>query len=462
MSAVRDVVYRGLFGLQFRTTVLLAGIVLAATGLIGATFLRLSTQLIVADAESNARDLARALALSSSAAVESEDRESLMRVAEESVNKGRLAYAIFATTTGQMLASFQREPGSIRELLHNGTDRVSVEPIDRPDLVASEKGGSRIDVVYPVQALTPNSVGSAFRPTVGFVRIGVSLKSSEASLNALVRNVFGLSIGITLLMVPIGYQVVRYVIGPIEHLSSAARAFAAGRLDARVEVKRRDEIGELSRSFNLMADELASSHNQLVKLNAELEDRVLRRTTELENANRQLREMAARDSLTGLYNRRHFNDLLAQLFAESTRYGTDLTCMMMDLDNFKRVNDSLGHQAGDKLLQLAADVIRSSIREADVAVRYGGDEFAILLPQTSPTDARHSAERVISNFRATLARDLPEASIATLSIGLVSRERNLPTTAAELVNLADEALYLAKAGGKNRITVARPAGALVS
>jgi two-component system, cell cycle response regulator len=227
-----------------------------------------------------------------------------------------------------------------------------------------------------------------------------------------------------------------------------------------VDIRRRDEIGELALSFNTMADEMASSHNQLVKLNAELEDRVLQRTMALENANRMLHDMAARDSLTGLYNRRHFNDLLAQLFAESSRYGSDLTCMMLDLDNFKRVNDSLGHQTGDRLLQLTADVIRGSIREADVAVRYGGDEFAVLLPQTAPTDAQNSAERVLNNFRQRVARELPEAGIASLSIGLVSRERDQPTTATELVNLADEALYLAKAGGKNRITVARPAGAL--
>jgi diguanylate cyclase (GGDEF)-like protein len=166
--------------------------------------------------------------------------------------------------------------------------------------------------------------------------------------------------------------------------------------------------------------------------------------------------MAARDSLTGLYNRRHFNDLCAQLFAEAARYQTDLTCMMIDLDNFKRVNDTLGHQTGDDLLRLTAEIIRGSIRESDVAVRYGGDEFAVLLPRTSPTEARASAERILARFREDIADKLPEASIASLSIGLVSREQDQPASVVELVNLADEALYLAKAGGKNRITVARP------
>jgi diguanylate cyclase (GGDEF)-like protein len=208
-----------------------------------------------------------------------------------------------------------------------------------------------------------------------------------------------------------------------------------------------------------MADELARSHNQLVKLNAELEDRVYQRTCALEEANKLLRDMASRDSLTGLYNRRHFNDLLAQLFAESVRYNTDLTCMMIDLDNFKAVNDSLGHQTGDHLLQITADCIRGSIRESDVAIRFGGDEFAVLLPQTSPIDARNSAERILINFRQHLTRHMPEATITSLSIGLVSREGDLPNTASELVTLADEALYQAKAAGKNRITVASASAA---
>jgi diguanylate cyclase (GGDEF)-like protein len=205
-----------------------------------------------------------------------------------------------------------------------------------------------------------------------------------------------------------------------------------------------------------MADELASSHDKLVKLNAELEDRVMKRTTALEAANVRLREMAARDALTGLYNRRHFNDLLGQLFAESTRYHSDLTLMMLDLDNFKRVNDTLGHQVGDQLLRMTADVILQCIRESDVAVRYGGDEFIVLWPQTSPEEARASAERILARFREELTRALPEAGIASLSIGVASRRADEPTEPMHLVQLADEALYLAKAGGKNRITVLQP------
>jgi len=195
---------------------------------------------------------------------------------------------------------------------------------------------------------------------------------------------------------------------------------------------------------------------EMKRANQRLERELLVRNQELEKVNSQLRETAARDSLTGLYNRRHFGELLGQFFAEARRYNTDLTCMMIDLDNFKRVNDTLGHQVGDRLLQLTARAIHESVRESDVAVRYGGDEFLVLLPRTTPADAQTSAKRILSRFHADVAARLPDAAVASLSIGLASREQDQPPSGEALVRLADEALYLAKAGGKDRIMVVRP------
>lgn len=451
---------RGLFGLQFRTTVLLTLVVLAATGLTGATYLRISSRLALNQTKKHARDIARALAAGAAGAVERGDREALLAIAAGTVPGSELCYLLFTDVTGEILASQQQGTGNITHLMLEDSRRVSVEPIDRPMLSFHGETGPRIDVVYPV--LTPRACDyldhGASPPTVGYVRLGLSLEASKLRLAALVRSAVGLAIGITLLMVPVGYELVRNVVGPLNKIGDAARTLAKGRLDTRVKTKRRDEIGQLTMTFNMMADELASSHNKLVELNAELEDRVTKRTMALEEANSRLREMAARDALTGLYNRRHFNDLLGQLFAESTRYHSDLTLMMLDLDNFKRVNDTLGHQTGDKLLRMTADVLLQCIRESDVAVRYGGDEFIVLWPQTSPEEARASAERILTRFRSELIKEIPEASIASLSIGVASRRSDEPSEPMHLVQLADEALYLAKAGGKNRITVLQPAG----
>lgn len=456
---MRQQFFRGLFGLQFRTTLLLTGVVLAATGLTGATYLRISQQSALLQAKSHASALARTLAVGGARAVPIEDRQRLLAIVDDAVPDSNLCYVIFTDMGGRILASQQRCSGTVNQIILHDRDHISVEPIDQPHVLTDGFGQEWIDVVYPVPAYfddEPMFVAEDRRPTTGYVRLGLSLRPQSKGLDAIARNIIGLAVGIALLMVPLGYEIVRYLLKPIHRLSEAAAGLAAGRLETRVEATRRDEIGDLSKAFNSMADKLSTSHDQLLQQSAELEERVHQRTTELEKANRQLLEMATRDSLTGLYNRRHFNDLLSQLFAESERYGTDLTCIMLDLDNFKRVNDSLGHQMGDQLLELTARVIKASIRESDVPVRYGGDEFAVLLPRTSPNDARASAERMLARFRSEMASSLPIASIVSLSIGLASREQDQPTTAPELLNLADEALYLAKAGGKNRITVLRP------
>lgn len=446
-------------GLQFRSTLLLTFVVLAGTGLTAATCLRVSSRITLGQTKRHARDLARSLASASASVVTERDRAALLAIAESCVRGGELSYVIFADPTGEMIAGSQSGAGNITRYLLDDVKKVSVEPIDVPQLTFQEDQGTRIDVVYPVYAKVPAMEKGELRATIGYVRIGVSLTQTEARVAALIRNTMGLALGITLLMIPVGYEVVRNIASPINKLRETAQRYAAGLLHDRVQIRRGDEIGDLAIAFNGMADALEESHGNLTRLNSELEERVKKRTEALEQANRRFRELAARDSLTGLYNRRHFNDLLTQLFAESMRYHTDLTCMMIDLDNFKRVNDSLGHQVGDNLLRMTAKVIQQSIRIADVAVRYGGDEFVVLLPQTSPEDARASAERIINGFRAELTNNLPEASIASLSIGLASRANDQPQESMQLVQLADEALYLAKAGGKNRITVVQPVAA---
>ncbi len=455
---------RTIFGLQFRTTALLAGVVLAATGLTGSMHLRMSSREAVTQTKRYASNLARSLALAVADEVERRDRSALLAITQSLVPDTELAYLIFTDVKGELLASCQHGTGNITHLVLEDARQVSVEPINQPLLTYVGDKMPRIDVVYPVpaehslrdQGAPADSSAAQLHPTIGYVRLGVSLAGSQQRLTALVRNVLGLALGITLLMVPLGYEVVRNVVGPLNKIAEAARNYARGNLDVRVKLKRRDEIGALTEAFNSMADELAQTHTKLVRAKTQLEDRIIQRTMALEDANRKLKDMASRDPMTGLFNRRHFNHLLGQLFAEAVRYRTDLTCMMIDLDNLKRVNDTLGHGSGDQLLQLTASVIRDSVRESDLPVRYGGDEFTVLLPQTAPDDARASAERILKLFRERLAKQLPDAAIASLSIGLASRQGDQPPDPQTLVQLADEALYLAKAGGKNRITVLRP------
>ncbi len=444
-----------LSGLQFRTTLILTAVVLASTGLTGAMFLRASSSIVLNQSNARARDLVQALALASALEIRNGDTDALLRIAAGVMPGTDLCYVLFTDNSGAVLASYQSGAGNLTDLLLNDTRHVSVEPIDRPRLLVHREYGARVDVVYPVRDPSPQ-IGDVPLPTIGYVRLGITLTEAEKRLASLAHNVIGLSILVTLLMVPLGYQIIHNVLGPTAKIREAARSIARGELDVRVDLNRNDELGELAASFNSMADDIAATQHKLVRLNSELEDRVLLRTQALEDANRRLKDMAARDSLTGLYNRRHFSDLLSQIFAESSRYGSNLSCIMIDLDNFKEVNDTLGHQAGDDLLRLTSAAILRSIREADIAIRYGGDEFIVLLPQTSPDEARHSAQRILDAFRTDIDRDMPAASIASLSIGLACRRNGEPRDGDGLVQLADEALYLAKAGGKNRITVVEP------
>ncbi len=177
----------------------------------------------------------------------------------------------------------------------------------------------------------------------------------------------------------------------------------------------------------------------------------------LKNARDQLTKLAITDGLTGLANRRRFDDVIIQECARHRRAGTDLSIAMLDVDHFKAFNDTYGHLRGDNTLRLIAQVIDDSIfRASDLAARYGGEEFACILPDTGPPErAVAVAERIITgvNDLAITHEASPIADHVTMSIGLVTRRCQAGTTPESLVRLADEQLYRAKASGRNRVCI---------
>lgn len=180
----------------------------------------------------------------------------------------------------------------------------------------------------------------------------------------------------------------------------------------------------------------------------------LRDITEEIGLLKRIEHLAKTDELTGLHNRRNFADIAGNEITRSIRYGTSLAGVMLDLDHFKNINDTHGHQAGDRVLVETAELIRSSIRDFDVPARVGGEEFFIIMPETPENAAVRVAERIRKNFQDHRFQitDSGRAVKVTVSIGVASIEGDNKKDLDELIGEADKAMYHSKKTGRNRVT----------
>jgi diguanylate cyclase (GGDEF)-like protein len=217
-----------------------------------------------------------------------------------------------------------------------------------------------------------------------------------------------------------------------------------------------DRAFEQADRTRMEAERLA---DELQVANAELEQRVRSRTTELADAlqreqrlSAQLAELSVRDSLTGLHNRRHMDESVDQMFRYAMRSGDPLSVAIIDLDDFKPINDRHSHMVGDQVLKRAAEVMVASIRGSDELVRMGGEEFALLMPGTSPAEAITVCERMRLALEQCDWGQITPGIVLTASFGVATTgtAREVP----ELVRSADEQLLKAKRSGKNRVLCA--------
>jgi len=199
------------------------------------------------------------------------------------------------------------------------------------------------------------------------------------------------------------------------------------------------------------------THQENARLQCELAEtlkQVRLRNHQLQQTVSQLETAAGTDPLTGLANRRAFGRTLDRSFAQALRQGEDLACLMIDLDGFKRLNDTFGHPVGDRLLERAGRVLEASGRRSDAAGRFGGDEFIVLLPETDAKTAGRVAGRVRERFAEAVDAERREAGIGcelTLSMGLATLHQSRAATAEQLVACADHALYRAKQAGRDQL-----------
>jgi diguanylate cyclase (GGDEF)-like protein len=189
----------------------------------------------------------------------------------------------------------------------------------------------------------------------------------------------------------------------------------------------------------------------------ELEQRMLtlqRENLDLIVKNRSLSEVSSRDTLTGLYNRWFVIEKIDSEINRALRHGSSMSLLMLDLDHFKRINDTWGHTAGDHVLQSIGKLLRDSCRVYDVPGRYGGEEFCILLPETRVGNTTVVAERIRSRLESTEMLCGDDKVVVTASIGIAGMEAPEATelvSPAVLIDRADRALYSAKSHGRNRI-----------
>ncbi|WP_260705968.1 GGDEF domain-containing protein [Edaphobacter flagellatus] len=169
---------------------------------------------------------------------------------------------------------------------------------------------------------------------------------------------------------------------------------------------------------------------------------------ELEEANDQLRRLAVTDELTGLRNRRAFEERLVMEFSMARRRKRELAVLLIDVDNFKKINDKYGHASGDEVLRRLGMILRTTVRLPDLPARYGGEEFVVLLPESGEESAMGLARRVMQRVAAEEWENEP----VTISMGMAAINESL-VNGYQLVELADEALYAAKRAGKNRVMV---------
>jgi diguanylate cyclase (GGDEF)-like protein/hemerythrin-like metal-binding protein len=254
------------------------------------------------------------------------------------------------------------------------------------------------------------------------------------------------------------YWLAYHILGTDQSMAKQVFAIQAGQSaeDAYLgeSVMKEGATEPLLFALNGLFHQVSERNRELVELNRTLEAKVEERTRSLSEANDSLEQIALTDVLTGLPNRRHAMARFALAWSESAKDGVPLACMMIDADGFKHINDQYGHDAGDEVLRELSRQLRDSLRTDDVVCRLGGDEFLVICPGTPLQGALQAAESMrqkIAQLHVPVGAD--GEWLGSVSVGVAVRGATMRTP-EDLIKAADEGVYMAKRGGRNRVECA--------
>lgn len=433
---------RPFFGMRFRLWVAAALPALLAVALLVVGFMERYNREFSAALQDRARASAEQLAGAAAFPLFAGDQAALQRIADSAVaaDSQLLAVAFFDAENrlmvhaGQVSAPWQAlltAPQSFRP-----NDMVMLAPVQRFEALERDVFDMGFESLSPVRSVRSG----------GQVALLVSLKSLDHQRRDLLwwaLTISALGLGLAgLLSSLIASSVTR----PIDHISEVVAGIGEGRLDTRASEVQSGVLATLATGINAMAGQVATNQ-------AHMQHMIDRATEALKRQKESAERMARTDALTGLANRRSFAEQADNEVSRALRYQHTLSLVMVDIDHFKDVNDTHGHQAGDAVLVQVVQVLQSQVRDVDLVGRWGGEEFVVLLPNSSAQQAVQMANRMRQAVENT---DIVLDGLSlhcTVSMGVAELDPHTPTLAA-LVSRADAAMYQAKRNGRNRVEVA--------
>ena len=380
-------------------------------------------------------------------------------VRRDSQVEGRLEGCIATAPIYESLMPATREVRGMRILITDGQGKVMA--------ATGMRGDSRLGAGLPLPELMHPSNGKlasysdeagvslvgALRPigaTGWYLVAEAEFARAFAPAIAITNQIFIVDVCIILLFSVLAFKITQAIMQPIDALSRGARRIAEGHVEYEIPMPANDddELGLLIRAFNGMMRKLRASQIEIEQDHMRLAEK----NEELQRANEILAQLSITDGLTKLHNHRYFQDHLTREIKRVSRTQAPLSLILLDIDDFKLLNDTHGHAAGDEVLVSLAGIMNDSARESDLIARYGGEEFVILMPNTDLAGAVHLAEKIsmaVESTRLIIGDNMKPVNITiSLGVALFSGNRR------EFFTEADKALYQAKAAGKNCVIIA--------